>query len=137
MAIVAIARGPWSIDTVSITSTTRTPEGMVAVIAAGVSYILTIAEAVQLGVTIPQIPPVLPNSVAGSVVPNTGILVLGLNSITGKLIILAFGQAATDAAIVAQVGADALYADGSVYLSVLAGAGTFWLKKNDVWTNAV
>lgn len=58
---------------------------------------------------------------------------LGFNA-GGESIILAFGVATDDAGIVAQVGADNLIADGSLYISALGGAGTFWQKVNDVWT---
>lgn len=54
---------------------------------------------------------------------------------TGRSVILAFGVATSDATILAQVGADNTIADGSIYLSIVAGAGTFWQKRNDVWVS--
>jgi hypothetical protein len=50
MAVVTITRGPWSINTALITSTVRTGADSYAVIANGIGYILTRAEALQLGV---------------------------------------------------------------------------------------
>ena len=49
--------------------------------------------------------------------------------------IIATGTATNDAGIVADVGADSLYADGSLYISVVDSAGTLWQKRNDVWTS--
>ena len=49
--------------------------------------------------------------------------------------VIASGVATDDAGIVAEVGADAAIADGSIYLSVVDGAGTFWQKRNDTWTS--
>lgn len=45
------------------------------------------------------------------------------------------GAATDDAGIVTQVGADALWADGSLYLSVVDGAGKVFQKQNDVWVD--
>ena len=45
------------------------------------------------------------------------------------------GVATDDAGIVSQVGADTLWADGSLYISAVDGAGTLWQKRNDVWTS--
>jgi len=70
----------------------------------------------------------------GHVVPRKAWAVLGFNSLDLP-IILAFGVAASDGAIVAQVGADDTIADGSLYISSLDNAGTFWQKRNDVWTS--
>jgi hypothetical protein len=72
---------------------------------------------------------------AGGVSTLLGDIVLGSKGATGRPAIIASGAAANDAAIVAQVGADALWADGSLYISVLDGAGTLWQKRNDVWTS--
>ncbi|MCR4330929.1 MAG: hypothetical protein NUV49_03570 [Patescibacteria group bacterium] len=41
----------------------------------------------------------------------------------------------SDGAITTEIGADTLYADGSIYLSCVDGAGTFWQKRNDTWTS--
>jgi hypothetical protein len=64
-----------------------------------------------------------------------GDVVLGTKDANGLPAIIASGDAVNDAAIVAQVGADTLWADGSLYISVLDGAGTLWQKRNDVWTS--
>jgi hypothetical protein len=45
------------------------------------------------------------------------------------------GAANTDGDIVTEVGADTLYADGSLYISVLDGTGNLWQKQNDVWVD--
>lgn len=137
MATVVIARGPWSIDTTLITNTIRTADPIYNVIVLmgtlGISYALTVAEAITLGVTIPQVPPIMPNSAVGSFIPNTNIGVLGVNSTSGKLVVLAWGVATTSAAIIAEIGAAALYSDGSLYLSTVGGAGLLFEKVNGVW----
>lgn len=43
------------------------------------------------------------------------------------------GSGTSDATIVTDVGADTLWADGSLYISCVDGAGTLWQKQNDVW----
>jgi hypothetical protein len=48
--------------------------------------------------------------------------------------ILTSGAAASDGAIVSDIGADTLWADGSLYISVVDGAGTIWQKRADTWT---
>lgn len=45
------------------------------------------------------------------------------------------GTATSDGDIVTDVGADTLWADGSIYISVVDGAGTLWQKRNDTWTS--
>jgi hypothetical protein len=72
---------------------------------------------------------------AGGVSTLLGDIVLSSKDANGLPAIIASGAAVNDGAIVAQVGADALWADGSLYISVVAGAGTFWQKRNDVWTS--
>ncbi len=142
MAVIVIARGPWSIDTATITNVARnnaaTFNVIVTTTVGGIkfSYALSVAEAITLSVTIPQIPaPVATTSgVDKALLPDTNIGVLGTESVGGRLVIIAWGVATDDASIVAQVGADALYADGSIYHSVVAGAGSIWIKINDVWT---
>jgi len=47
------------------------------------------------------------------------------------------GTGTSDGTIVSDVGADTLWADGSIYIGVLDGAGTLWQKRNDVWVNIV
>lgn len=44
------------------------------------------------------------------------------------------GQATDDAGIVSQVGADTLWADGSLYISAVNGAGAIFQKVADTWT---
>ena len=44
------------------------------------------------------------------------------------------GAATSNATIETAVGADTLWADGSIYIGVLDGAGTLWQKRNDTWT---
>ncbi len=142
MAVINIARGPWSIDTTTITNTARNNAAsfnvIVTTVVNGITFVyaLTVAEAITLSVTIPQIP----QSVGAASVPDKSLLpdsnigVLGTESAGGRLVIVAWGVATTDANIVAQIGADSLYADGSIYHSVGAGAGSIWIKINDVWT---
>jgi hypothetical protein len=43
------------------------------------------------------------------------------------------GISASDAEIVAEIGADTLWADGSLYVECKDGAGKLWQKQNDVW----
>lgn len=45
------------------------------------------------------------------------------------------GAQASDANIVTEVGADTLWADGSLYISVLDGNGKVFQKQNDVWVD--
>ncbi|MFA5054022.1 MAG: hypothetical protein WC565_08175 [Parcubacteria group bacterium] len=45
------------------------------------------------------------------------------------------GVATDDTSIVAQVGADTLWADGSVYFAAVDGAGKIWQKRNDIWVD--
>lgn len=45
------------------------------------------------------------------------------------------GTAASDGDIVTDVGADTLWADGSIYISVVDGTGTLWQKRADTWTS--
>ena len=53
----------------------------------------------------------------------------------GNTVVMFVGDATNDAGIVSDIGADALWADGSIYISAVDGAGTFWQKRNDVWTS--
>ncbi len=48
--------------------------------------------------------------------------------------VLFTGTGTSDGEIVTDVGADTLWADGCVYISVVDGAGTIWQKRNDTWT---
>lgn len=61
-------------------------------------------------------------------------LIIGEDA-SGLPCILAAGQSDTDVEIVAELGADTLYADGSIYVSCVDGAGKLFLKTNDVWTD--
>jgi len=45
------------------------------------------------------------------------------------------GAATDDAGITSQVGADTLWADGSIYISVVDGGGKLFLKVADTWTD--
>lgn len=58
---------------------------------------------------------------------------LGVGS-TGEAAVLVIGEATDDTGIVAEIGADANYADGSLYVSAVNGAGKLFQKVNDVWT---
>jgi len=51
----------------------------------------------------------------------------------GEPVVLAIGNAANDGAIVTEIGADAKFADGSLYLST--GTGLLFQKRSDLWTN--
>lgn len=55
-------------------------------------------------------------------------------TINGEKTIIVSGSATDDAGIVTDVGADANIADGSLYLSIVDGAGSTFQKVNDVWT---
>ena len=59
-------------------------------------------------------------------------LIIGEDA-NGLPAIMASGAATDDAGIVTQVGADTLWADGSLYASVVDGAGKLFQKQNDVW----
>ena len=63
-----------------------------------------------------------------------GDIRLGTDDANGLPAIISSGKATNDGEIVTQVGADTLWADGSLYIGVLDGAGTIWQKKNDTWT---
>jgi len=49
--------------------------------------------------------------------------------------IIASGTATDDSGIVSDVGADTLFADGSLYISVVDGAGKLFQKQNDTWVD--
>jgi len=57
------------------------------------------------------------------------------NTVTGDKTIIASGSAAADADIATAVGANADIADGSLYLSIVDGAGKLFCKQNDTWTD--
>jgi len=65
-------------------------------------------------------------------IPGGAYLVLGSDA-NGLPAILIAGQATTDGEIVTAIGADTLWADGSIYVSVVDAAGKLFLKTNDVW----
>lgn len=48
--------------------------------------------------------------------------------------VLFTGTGTSDGEIVTDVGADTLWADGSIYISCVDGAGTIWQKRNGTWT---
>lgn len=45
------------------------------------------------------------------------------------------GSATSDGTIVSDIGADTNWADGSLYISVVDGAGKLFQKQNDVWVD--
>lgn len=59
-------------------------------------------------------------------------LPIGYND-KGEPVFLLVGAATSDGAIVTEIGSDVLYADGSLYISAIDGAGTLWQKRNDIW----
>lgn len=61
-------------------------------------------------------------------------LIIGEDA-NGLPAILTSGSAASDGDIVSAIGGDALFADGSIYVSVVAGAGKLFLKANGTWTD--
>ena len=61
-------------------------------------------------------------------------LVIGADA-AGLPAILTAGAATDDAGIVTAIGADSLFADGSVYISVVDGGGKLFLKVADTWTD--
>lgn len=67
-------------------------------------------------------------------VSEIGGVVLGRDD-TGLPVMLFIGRATSDGTIVTEVGADTNYADGSLYISAVDGAGTLWQKRNDTWTS--
>jgi len=60
-------------------------------------------------------------------------MVIGTDA-DGLEAVLTSGAATNDGEIAAEIGADSLYADGSLYIAVVAGAGTIWQKRNGTWT---
>jgi len=61
-------------------------------------------------------------------------LIIGEDA-NGLPCILAAGSATNDGEIVTAIGADTLWADGSLYVSCVDGAGKLYIKMNDVWTD--
>lgn len=61
-------------------------------------------------------------------------LPLGVDD-NGNPVALFVGAGTDDATIVADIGADSHWADGSIYISAVDGAGTIWQKRNDTWTS--
>lgn len=61
-------------------------------------------------------------------------LIIGEDA-NGLPAILTSGSAASDGAIVTAIGADTLFADGSVFVSVVDGAGKLFLKQADTWVD--
>ncbi len=55
------------------------------------------------------------------------------NTVSGDKTVICSGAAAADADIVTAVGADADIADGSLYMSIVDGAGKLFIKSNDEW----
>lgn len=52
----------------------------------------------------------------------------------GEPVVLLVGSATSDSAIVSEIGADANYGDGSLYISAVDGGSNLYQKRNDVWT---
>ena len=67
-------------------------------------------------------------------VPGGGYTVVGTDE-NGLPAIIVAGVSASDVEIVAEIGADTLWADGSLYIEVKDGAGKLWQKQNDVWVD--
>jgi len=65
-------------------------------------------------------------------VPGGTYKVLGTDT-NGLPVAMFCGLAANDGEIVTAVGADTLWADGSLYVSAVDGAGSLFVKTNDVW----
>lgn len=65
----------------------------------------------------------------------TADIVLSTKDASDLRAVIFTGAGTSDVEIVADVGADTLWADGSIYISVVDGAGTFWQKRSDVWTS--
>jgi len=63
-----------------------------------------------------------------------GTMILIGEDANGLPAILTSGAAANDGDIVTAIGADTLWADGSIYISCVDGAGTIWQKRADTWT---
>lgn len=61
-------------------------------------------------------------------------LIIGYDA-AGLPAILISGSATNDGDIVTDVGADTLWADGSLYVSVVDGAGKLFQKQNDTWVD--
>jgi hypothetical protein len=61
-------------------------------------------------------------------------LIIGEDA-NGLPAILTSGSATDDAGIVTDIGADTLWADGSLYVSVVDGAGKLFIKQNDTWVD--
>jgi len=74
-------------------------------------------------------------SAAGQATVNTAEIRFSVQDANDLPCIEASGSATDDAGIVAQVGADTLWADGSSYRSCSDGGGDYFIKKNDVWTS--
>lgn len=61
-------------------------------------------------------------------------MILGYDDL-GKPVVQFVGTATDDAGIVADIGLDTHWADGSLYISAVDGAGTIWQKRNGTWTS--
>jgi hypothetical protein len=69
---------------------------------------------------------------AGSVVGDIQVQAVDAGSLP---CVIFSGAATNDAGIVSDIGADTLWADGSLYISVVDGAGKLFQKQNDVWVD--
>ena len=73
-------------------------------------------------------------SAAGQATVNTGEIRLSMQDANNLPCVIFAGSAASDGDITTDVGADTLWADGSIYISVVDGAGKLFMKKADTWT---
>lgn len=77
--------------------------------------------------------PHLPSLVPGPDGPVLGVQI-GVDA-NGLPVGLFVGQATSDGTITTAVGADTLWADGSLYVSAVDGAGKLFQKQNDIWVD--
>jgi len=59
---------------------------------------------------------------------------IGYNDV-GEPVVILVGKATSDSTIVTEVGADANYGDGSLYIGGISGGSTLWQKRNDIWVS--
>ena len=74
-------------------------------------------------------------SAAGVATVRLGEIRLSAQDANNLPCVIFAGAGTDDATIVTDIGADTLWADGSIYISVVDGAGTLWQKRNDTWTS--
>jgi len=74
-------------------------------------------------------------SAAGKATVRLGEIRLSAQDANNLPCVIFAGSATDDAGIVSAVGADTLWADGSLYISVVDGGGLLFQKRNDTWTS--